>query len=106
MPSSERTYEIRQVAELTGLATSRLRAWERRYAAVRPMRLPNGYRVYTAQQVALLRAYARLIAYGARIRDLVDRPWQEIVIEAEAGAELEQPHAPLLQAVLALDRAR
>ncbi|HTG50704.1 MAG TPA: MerR family transcriptional regulator, partial [Gemmatimonadales bacterium] len=56
----DRTYEIHEVARLTGLAPARLRAWERRYEVVRPRRLPNGYRVYTGEQVALLRAYARL----------------------------------------------
>src|SRR5678816_786704 len=32
--AAERTYEINEVAKLTGLAAARLRAWERRYAAV------------------------------------------------------------------------
>ncbi|MEO8295923.1 MAG: MerR family transcriptional regulator [Gemmatimonadota bacterium] len=106
MDSVERTYEIKQVAELTGLATSRLRAWERRYKAVRPKRLSNGYRVYTGQQVALLRAYARLIEGGARIGDLVTRPWEDIVVAAETGCELNQPHGPLLSATLVLDRQK
>ena len=102
----ERTYEIKQVAELTGLETSRLRAWERRYQVVRPQRLPNGYRVYTSDQVALLRAYARLIAHGARIGDLVKRPWEEVILEAETGGREGQSHAPLIEAVVALDRPR
>ena len=38
----ERTYEIHEVAELTGLAPARLRAWERRYEVVRHRRMPNG----------------------------------------------------------------
>ena len=63
----ERTYEIHEVAQLTGLAAARLRAWERRYEVVRPRRLSNGYRAYTADQVALLRAFARLIEAGERI---------------------------------------
>ena len=70
----ERTYEIHEVAELTGLAAPRLRVWERRYEVVRPRRHPNGYRAYTADQVALLRAFARLIASGERIGDLATRP--------------------------------
>ena len=40
--AGERTYEINEVAKLTGLAPARLRAWERRYAVVRPARLPHG----------------------------------------------------------------
>ncbi|HEU5169856.1 MAG TPA: MerR family transcriptional regulator [Gemmatimonadales bacterium] len=63
---AERTYEIHEVAELTGLAPARLRAWERRYEIVRPCRMPNRYRAYSADQVALLRAFRRLTDAGER----------------------------------------
>ena len=104
--AGERTYEIRQVAELTGLDTSRLRAWERRYKVVQPTRLANGYRVYSAGQVALLRAFARLIARGEKIGNLVGRPMEEVILEAEQIETPESAPPELLRAVLALDRAR
>lgn len=104
--AGERTYEIRQVAELTGLETSRLRAWERRYKVVQPTRLANGYRVYSAGQVALLRAFARLIARGEKIGNLVGRPMEEVILEAEQIETPESAPPELLRAVLALDRAR
>mgnify|MGYP001546459347 CR=1 FL=1 len=50
----DRQYEIHEVAQLTGLEPARLRAWERRYDVVRPVRQANGYRAYSAEQVALL----------------------------------------------------
>jgi len=104
---SDRTYEIHEVAELTGLATSRLRAWERRYEVVRPRRLPNGYRVYTADQVALLRAYARLIEAGERVGDLAARPREDVLARAAATRSPDgSPHAALMEAVRALDRER
>jgi DNA-binding transcriptional MerR regulator len=104
--AGERTYEIRQVARLTGLHPTRIRAWERRYQVVRPTRLSNGYRVYSAGQVALLRAFARLIARGEKIGHLVTRPAEEVILEAE---RITLPHsAPpeLIDAVLSLDRER
>lgn len=104
--TAERTYEIHEVAQLTGLAPARLRAWERRYAVVRPERQPNGYRAYTAQQVALLRAYARLVAGGERIGDLVDQPLDDVVARAEGRERSTAAHGPLLDAVRALDRDR
>jgi len=104
--AGERTYEIRQVAELTGLDTSRLRAWERRYKVVQPTRLANGYRVYSAGQVALLRAFARLIARGEKIGNLVGRPMEEVILESEQIETPESAPPELLQAVLALDRDR
>ena len=72
MSETGRTYEIQDVAALTGLTPERIRAWERRYAVIRPERQANGYRAYTGAQVALLRAYAKLVSRGARIGDLVE----------------------------------
>jgi len=102
----DRTYEIHEVAELTGLATARLRAWERRYQVVRPRRMSNGYRAYTADQVALLRAFARLIAAGERIGDLAARPREEVLARADARSLDGSPQAALLGAVRAFDRER
>jgi MerR family transcriptional regulator, light-induced transcriptional regulator len=101
---SDGSYEIHEVAELTGLAPARLRAWERRYEVVRPQRMPNGYRAYTAGQVALLRAFARLIEAGERIGDLAACPRSEVLARAEARAVDGSPHAALLEAVRAFDR--
>jgi DNA-binding transcriptional MerR regulator len=102
----DRTYEIHEVAELTGLAPARLRAWERRYEVVRPRRMPNGYRAYTADQVALLRAFARLIEDGERIGDLVGRPREEILTRAAHRAPDDSPQAALLDAIRRFDRER
>jgi len=102
----ERTYEIHEVAELTGLAAARLRVWERRYEVVRPRRQPNGYRAYTAGQVALLRAFARLIDAGERIGDLAARPREDVLAQAEARAPDDSPVGALLDAVRRLDRER
>jgi DNA-binding transcriptional MerR regulator len=105
---SEGSYEIHEVAELTGLAPARLRAWERRYEVVRPQRMPNGYRAYTAGQVALLRAFARLIEAGERIGDLAGRPASEVLAQADARVQTRapdgSPHAALIEAVQGLDR--
>jgi DNA-binding transcriptional MerR regulator len=101
---ANRTYEIHEVAALTGLTTDRLRAWERRYDVVRPARSPNGYRAYSADQVALLRAYAKLIERGARIGDLVHRSPVEVIAESMHRLPTNSPLGPLMAAVAALDR--
>ena len=101
-----RTYEIHEVAELTGLAAARLRAWERRYEIVRPRRMPNGYRVYSAEQVALLRAYARLVDAGERIGELAARPAEEVLSQAQARSSDDSPLAALLDAIGHFDRDR
>ncbi len=99
-----RTYEIHEVAELTGLQTARLRAWERRYEVVRPRRLPNRYRVYTSEQVALLRAFGRLCAAGERIGDLVREARESVIARAEGRATDGSPLSLLLEAIRRLDR--
>jgi DNA-binding transcriptional MerR regulator len=80
--SLDQTFAIRDVTLLTGLSAPRIRQWERRHHLVRPLRLSNGYRAYTAEQVAILRAVARLIEAGHEIGDLVRRPKAELIIEA------------------------
>jgi MerR family transcriptional regulator, light-induced transcriptional regulator len=104
--SPYRTYEIHEVAELTGLATARLRAWERRYDVVRPTRQPNRYRTYTSEQVALLRAFARLCSAGERIGDLVREPREAVIARSEGRAMDGSPLSQLLEAVKRLDRDR
>ena len=104
--NSMRTYEIHEVAELTGLATARLRAWERRHEVVRPQRLPNRYRVYTSEQVALLRAFARLTEGGERIGDLIKESRESVITRAEGRVTDGSPLAQLLEAAKRLDRDR
>jgi MerR family transcriptional regulator, light-induced transcriptional regulator len=104
--TSERTYEIHEVAQLTGLAPARLRAWERRYEVVRPRRMANGYRAYTADQVALLRAFARLIEGGERIGDLATRPPEDVLARADFSAPEDSPQGAFLEAIHELDRER
>jgi len=103
---SERTYEIQEVAELTGLSAARLRAWERRYDVVSPQRQDNGYRAYTASQVALLRAFARLVTAGERIGDLASQPRDEVIARSERAEHDDSPLAPLIEAVRGYDRER
>jgi methanogenic corrinoid protein MtbC1 len=104
--TANRNYEIQEVAELTGLATARLRAWERRYEVVRPRRQPNRYRVYTSEQVALLRAFARLCGSGERIGDLVKESRESVIARAAGRATDGSPLAQLLDAARRLDRDR
>jgi MerR family transcriptional regulator, light-induced transcriptional regulator len=102
----ERTYEIHEVAVLTGLQPARLRAWERRYEVVRPQRLANGYRRYTADQVALLGAFARLIEAGERIGHLAITAPDEVLARARDRDRHPAPDSAFIDAIQALDRER
>jgi methanogenic corrinoid protein MtbC1 len=52
--SREPVYNIRSVVERTGIAAETIRAWERRYGYPDPYRSPNGYRLYTEDEIATL----------------------------------------------------
>ncbi len=106
MTSASRSYEIHETAALTGLTPARLRAWERRYDAVRPARQANGYRAYTAEQVALLRAFSRLVAAGARIGVLAAMEPADIIAAASQRVSDGTPLGEILDAIRALDRER
>jgi hypothetical protein len=103
---SDRSYEIQEVSELTGLSAARLRAWERRYAVVRPERQPNGYRSYSASQVALLRAFAKLVEGGARIGDLALEPREAVIGRAEEGGSGLSVLGAIVEAIRRYDRDR
>lgn len=51
-------YSVKQASELTGLTLNQVRLWERRYNLVSPERADNGYRLYSRENLDILR-YAR-----------------------------------------------
>lgn len=65
--SNEPTYNIKSVAQQTGIAATTLRAWERRYGALKPMRSEGNYRLYSDRQVAELRWLKDLVGGGMSI---------------------------------------
>ena len=58
---------IRTVAELTGVNPVTLRAWERRYQLITPQRTPKGHRLYTQDDVELIRHVLELLDQGISI---------------------------------------
>ncbi len=66
----ETTYPLRSAAQLTGLSPELLRAWERRYRAVEPVRTPGGTRRYRASDLERLRLLKAATTAGHRIGGL------------------------------------
>ncbi|MBZ4397938.1 MerR family transcriptional regulator [Myxococcus faecalis] len=66
---AERTYRIHVAAELSGVRVELIRAWERRYGVLQPLRTPAGYRVYTERDVALLKRLKKLTDEGVAISE-------------------------------------
>jgi DNA-binding transcriptional MerR regulator/methylmalonyl-CoA mutase cobalamin-binding subunit len=67
MPGTAEHLPIRTVSSLTGVKAITLRAWERRYGLIRPLRTPKGHRLYTRQHVELINTVLALAARGVAL---------------------------------------
>ncbi len=54
-------YPIRTVARLTGVDARRIRAWESQYGLIRPARTRGGHRLFSHQDLELIKRIKRLI---------------------------------------------
>ena len=66
------SYSIQQVAEITGLSKQVIRKWEDRYHIIQPQRLDNGYRIYSEEEVNLLKQLASFTNSGMTIKQAID----------------------------------
>jgi DNA-binding transcriptional MerR regulator len=60
-------FPIRTVAEVTGVNAVTLRAWERRYGLIKPLRTPKGHRVYTRDHIQLIQEILDRLSLGMSI---------------------------------------
>ena len=58
---------MRTIASLTGVNPVTLRAWERRYGLLRPVRTPKGHRLYTHEHVERIRRVLALVERGVPV---------------------------------------
>lgn len=84
---SQARIPIRTVAALTGVNPITLRAWERRYGLVRPLRTPKGHRLYTQAHVAEIRRVLALTREGVAIGQVKE------ALKAEAALPAAKPAA-------------
>ncbi|HSP01841.1 MAG TPA: MerR family transcriptional regulator, partial [Thioalkalivibrio sp.] len=67
LPTEEGLFPIRTVCAATGIHPVTLRAWERRYGLIRPKRTPKGHRLYSAEDIDLIKRVLRLLDQGVSI---------------------------------------
>ena len=67
---AETKHPIQIVSRRTGLSADVIRAWERRYKAVKPSRSANGRRLYSDNDLKKLMLLQRIISGGRRIGDI------------------------------------
>ncbi len=101
-------YTIKTVAARTGVPATTIRAWERRYAVVAPLRSPGGYRVYSDRDLRAVARMAEFVRQGVAANQAAERVRAE-----EAPSFLPPPQPPasgqagqvLVDAAGALDAA-
>ena len=67
MSDPEALYPIREISRLTGVTPITLRAWERRYDLIEPVRTDSGHRLYTQSHVDFINNAVELTKQGIPI---------------------------------------
>jgi len=79
---------IRTVSSLTGVNAITLRAWERRYGLIEPLRTPKGHRLYTHEHIERIRRVLALLERGVPIsqaRTLIDQEAKPVPAGPQQG---------------------
>ncbi|MEB1806881.1 MAG: MerR family transcriptional regulator [Bacillaceae bacterium] len=71
MSSKEGKYNIKAICQMLGIQPGTLRAWERRYKMIEPVRNQAGHRLYTEEHVAILRWLIEKVNNGFTIGQAV-----------------------------------
>jgi len=66
-PDQPELYPIRTIATLTGVNAITLRAWERRYGLIKPVRTESGHRLYTRDDIDTIHRIVALLDKGVAI---------------------------------------
>jgi DNA-binding transcriptional MerR regulator len=94
---------VGQVARLTGVSPDLLRAWERRYGAILPVRTPGGTRRYRPSDIERLRLLKASVDAGHRISEVAGLSSEEL--ERRLAAAAPKPDSgPIAETLLALER--
>lgn len=83
---SESFYYIKDTAKITGISEQLIRQWETRYQIIKPQRLPNGYRVYSPNDLLVLKELKDLRSKGFSIKQAI----QEVLIRQKSFIENRQ----------------
>jgi len=102
------TLKLKSVAEMLGVSPHTLRAWEKRYGAVKPDRSESGRRVYSHEEVQRLLLLGELIKQGhsiSQIAHLSDKKLSSLsakksLIEEGLEEDFSPPPQEHLQAML------
>lgn len=102
-------YNIKAVSTMLGIQPGTLRAWERRYQVIAPKRTASGHRLYTDEQVEILRKLVAKVNEGLTIRQavaLVIEESKDPIPSFTKGDEVAKKLDELLQSFILFDEQR
>ena len=88
-------YRAKTLASAAGISTTLLRAWERRYDIFEPERRPGGHRLYTEDDLSVLRRLRELTASGLAIGEAVALGRKVLLEPRQPRPERAKPLGPL-----------
>ena len=86
----EKLYTIGTVSKLTGVGAITLRAWERRYGLIRPVRKESGHRLYTRQHIDQINRITALTQQGMRISQIRPEMLESEAADAQSGPDADK----------------
>lgn len=106
MDCEKKQYAIREVSQLTGVKPVTLRAWQRRYNLIQPLRTLKGHRVYTDEHLALIGEIQNWLSKGVsigKVKQVLDV--NDLGVENELAFANQLEEVPkLLEALSQLNR--
>lgn len=87
-------YTISRAAEQVGISSATLRAWERRYGVVAPTRTDGAYRVYSADDLRVLRAMKKLVDEGWTAGFAAQEALRQVHPDAQARRPVDDLRSP------------
>jgi methanogenic corrinoid protein MtbC1 len=96
-PPAHLLHPLQVVVRRTGLSADVIRAWERRYRAVRPQRSQSNRRLYSDEELDRLQLLARATRQGRHIGQVAALPTAQLrkLVEGDEGAVRPPAPAPL-----------
>ena len=108
--AGEKLYTIGTVSELTGVGAITLRAWERRYELIHPVRKESGHRLYSRKHIDQINRITALTGQGVRISQIT--PEMLETEPGESGADSDEKSLwreaqnSMISAIIAFDEER
>jgi DNA-binding transcriptional MerR regulator/methylmalonyl-CoA mutase cobalamin-binding subunit len=108
-PESSNLFPIRTVCSITGLNPVTLRAWERRYGLIKPLRTAKGHRLYTQGDIDRINETMRLLDKGipvSQVRRVLDSREEQRAATTEQDNHWTRYIADMINAISLFDESR